>query len=487
MKKINKKNLITCIIILLFILILAPMIYISKYNYPSSDDYTYGIETHKKWNETHSLIEVIKTSIERTKNTFTEWQGSFTAIFLMTLQPSIFGEQYYWLTTILLVGIFALSNMYLMKVILCDYLKCSRNIFLLVALSLITISMQFVPNAGESFYWYNGSIYYTFFYSIALILLGKVLKILKEEDSSKINTIIACILAFFIGTSNYCTALVCNIILALVEFIMIIKKDKKAINIGIILAICLTALMISVKAPGNSVRQAATSNKMSEINSIIYSLKFGKIFLEKWTTSINIIFYISLIPIMLKILKKMKYQFKMPILVTIITYGIFSAQLTPVLYAQNASFPPRLLCIVYYSMYWLVIINIFYWLGYINNKIEITEDKNSYRYCYIIILLIGIICVTYNYKSSNSYIAIKSIQTGEAIRYKEQMEERIKKYKDKNIQDVEVEKIREKPYLLFISDLTENPEDWLNGLVRDFYSKNSVKIISRRFIKIIKR
>ena len=67
------------------------------------------------------------------------------------------------------------------------------------------------------------------------------------------------------------------------------------------------------------------------------------------------------------------------------------------------------------------------------------------------------------------------------------MEERIKKYKDKNIQDVEVEKIREKPYLLFVSDLTENPEDWLNGLVRDFYSKNSVKIISRRFIKIIKR
>ena len=47
MKKINKENLITCIIILLFILILAPMIYISKYNYPSSDDYTYGIETQK--------------------------------------------------------------------------------------------------------------------------------------------------------------------------------------------------------------------------------------------------------------------------------------------------------------------------------------------------------------------------------------------------------------------------------------------------------
>ena len=63
--------------------------------------------------------------------------------------------------------------------------------------------------------------------------------------------------------------------------------------------------MISVKAPGNSCKTSCvTSNKMSEINSIIYSLKFGKIFLEKWTTSINIIFYISLIPIMLKNIKK---------------------------------------------------------------------------------------------------------------------------------------------------------------------------------------
>ena len=145
----------------------------------------------------------------------------------MTLQPSIFGEQYYWLTTILLVGIFVLSNMYLMKVILCDYLKCSRNIFLLVALSLITISMQFVPSAGESFYWYNGSIYYTFFLFNCFNTIWKSIKNFKRSGFIKINTIIACILAFFIGTSNYCTALVCNIILALVEFIMIIKKTKK--------------------------------------------------------------------------------------------------------------------------------------------------------------------------------------------------------------------------------------------------------------------
>ena len=256
MKKINKQNLITFLIILLFILISAPMIYISKFNNPSSDDYTYGIETHKTWEETHSIIEVIKTGIKKTQNTFIEWQGSFTAVFLMTIQPAVFGEQYYWLSTIFLIGFFILANLYIMKIILRDYFHCNRNIFLGISLLLITLSMQFVPYPVESFYWFNGSIYYTFFYSIQLILLGKILIILKEENTQKLNTLISCFLAFFIGTSNYCTALVSCMILAVIELILIIRKNKKAVNIAIILSICLTGLLISANAPGNAVRQA---------------------------------------------------------------------------------------------------------------------------------------------------------------------------------------------------------------------------------------
>ncbi len=481
MKKINKQNLITFLIILLFILISAPMIYISKFNNPSSDDYTYGIETHKTWEETHSIIEVIKTGIKKTQNTFIEWQGSFTAVFLMTIQPAVFGEQYYWLSTIFLIGFFILANLYIMKIILRDYFHCNRNIFLGISLLLITLSMQFVPYPVESFYWFNGSIYYTFFYSIQLILLGKILIILKEENTQKLNTLISCFLAFFIGTSNYCTALVSCMILAVIELILIIRKNKKAVNIAIILSICLTGLLISANAPGNAVRQAQVKEKMNAINSIICSLELGKDFLINWTTSLNIIFYIALIPIMIKIIKQIKYKFKMPIIVTIVTYGIYAAQLTPVLYAQGGNFPLRLLCIVYYSMYWLIIINTFYWLGYICNKIEITETKNSYKFCYIIIVLLGIIAIFLNYQKANSWIALKSIQTGEASRYQKQIEERIKIYKDENIKDVEVERIKERPFLLYNSDLHYDPNYWINEAVKEFYNKNSVRLISQSF------
>lgn len=476
MKKINKQNLLTVLIISIFILILLPMIYISKFNNPSADDYSYGIETHKKWEETHSFIEVIKTGIEKTQKTFIEWQGSFTAVFLMTIQPAIFGEQYYFISTIFLISIFVISNIYLMKIIMKDYLNCSRNLFLIVALSLITLSIQFVPYPVESFYWFNGSIYYTFFYSILLILIGKILVILKEENTKKLNTIIACFLAFCIGTSNYCTALVCCMILAVVEFVLIIQKNKKGVNVAIILLICLTGLLISAKAPGNAIRQAAQLEKMNEIDAITKSLKLGKKLLGNWLNIVNITFFIALIPVMIKLIKKIDYKFKAPLIITIITYGIFAAQLTPVLYAQGGNFPLRLLCIVYYSMYWLIIINVFYWLGYICNKIEITETKNDYKYCYIIIILIGILAISVNYKKANSYIAFKSIQTGEAKIYKEQMDERIKMYKDENIKNVEVERLKERPRLLVNSDLTYDPNNWINEAVKDFYNKESVKL-----------
>ena len=220
---------------------------------------------------------------------------------------------------------------------------------------------------------------------------------------------------------------------------------------------------------------------MNAINSIICSLELGKDFLINWTTSLNIIFYIALIPIMIKIIKQIKYKFKMPIIVTIVTYGIYAAQLTPVLYAQGGNFPLRLLCIVYYSMYWLIIINTFYWLGYICNKIEITETKNSYKFCYIIIVLLGIIAIFLNYQKANSWIALKSIQTGEASRYQKQIEERIKIYKDENIKDVEVERIKERPFLLYNSDLHYDPNYWINEAVKEFYNKNSVRLISQSF------
>lgn len=477
MKKYDYKDkIIIGVSIFALILILIPLIYIAKYNHSCADDYSYGILTHQTWQDTHSLIEVVKTAISQVKITYQNWQGTFSAVFLMALQPAIFGEQYYWITTVLLIGTFILANMYIFKVILKYYFKCSSKIYFVITSLVLIFSIQFVPYPVESFYWYNGSIYYTFFYSIMLVLIGVVLRLLKEENKKRkiIYFAISTILAIVIGGTNYTTALVCNLIILSILLILIAKKNKDAVYVGMTLLACLISLLISAKAPGNSFRQE-TMTRTTEIDAIMYSFQYSIIFIKEWTNSSIIWLYVFLIPILLKLGKQINYKYKMPLLFTIATFCIYSAQFTPPIYAQNGVVPARLFNIIYFSMYWFIIMNITYWLGYINNKFNIVENNKNDKYIYILLIILGIITIKFNYKTMNSYIAIKSIQTGEAYQYDNEIKERIKLYEDKDIKDVEVNSLKVKPFLLYNSDISKNADDWMNKAVSDFYNKNSVK------------
>ena len=90
-----KKRNFTIFLIIIFILSLIPLYYIAGYAHPSVDDYFYGAETAQIWHNTHSLGQVLQKSFVLMKDSYITWQGNFTAIFLMRLQPAIFGENYY--------------------------------------------------------------------------------------------------------------------------------------------------------------------------------------------------------------------------------------------------------------------------------------------------------------------------------------------------------------------------------------------------------
>ena len=71
----DKKTVCISIIMLTIVLIsIIPLIYIAQYNHSAADDYTYGLLTHMAWNDTHSIIEVIKAAIEHVGNYYIEWQ-----------------------------------------------------------------------------------------------------------------------------------------------------------------------------------------------------------------------------------------------------------------------------------------------------------------------------------------------------------------------------------------------------------------------------
>ena len=59
------------ILLVVFIASMVPVLYLSRYGFPNCDDFTYGLETHRVWNATHSFGEVLKTALAVTKET---WQ-----------------------------------------------------------------------------------------------------------------------------------------------------------------------------------------------------------------------------------------------------------------------------------------------------------------------------------------------------------------------------------------------------------------------------
>ena len=103
----KKGALLLCLFV--FLCSLIPLYALGMKAHPSVDDYYYGVETAAVWEETHSLGAVLGESWRLMKESYETWQGNYAAIFLMRLQPGIFGESFYPLAAFILLTAFSAS------------------------------------------------------------------------------------------------------------------------------------------------------------------------------------------------------------------------------------------------------------------------------------------------------------------------------------------------------------------------------------------
>ena len=78
---------ILCVAALL--LIVVPMTYISKYMWPVSDDFELSLWTKEAFVTTGSLWQVLKRAWDFVVYKYFNWQGAYSSILLMALQPGI--------------------------------------------------------------------------------------------------------------------------------------------------------------------------------------------------------------------------------------------------------------------------------------------------------------------------------------------------------------------------------------------------------------
>lgn len=179
MKNREKANLIiintACILALLAVIF--PLLMIARYNYPSADDWSYGAAGYNAIKNGEGLFGVLKASLETVRDNYLHWEGRFSNSFLASLQPGIWGEKYYGIVAWLMLGSIIFSEIYF-----CNSIFCRRpgtpNRWLIIPIIVPSLILQilYCPYPEESFYWYTGSVNYTFVYGLSLILLALFLR-----------------------------------------------------------------------------------------------------------------------------------------------------------------------------------------------------------------------------------------------------------------------------------------------------------------------
>ena len=233
---------------------LVPLVWLGRYNYPTGDDYYYGTEAHLVWQQTGSIPQAISAACAGVAKSYQIWQGTYSALFLMYLAPNAFSNTAYHLVTFVILLLLCGSIFYLLRPLVCHFLPGTCGEWITISSVFSFLCIQTVAFQSDSFYWYNGSMYYTGFFAVTLFFLGTLLRYL--YNGKKILILPLLLFAIFLGGGNYVSLLPCMLFAVTVTFLLLLQRNKKTYVCGITSAVLLLSFAVSAMAPGNQVRTA---------------------------------------------------------------------------------------------------------------------------------------------------------------------------------------------------------------------------------------
>ena len=482
-----------------FLISLIPLIYITRYSNPSADDFSYGNHTVHTWRETGSILQTLSAAVEGTRHVYNTWQGSFVAVFLMTLHPAVFNESLYMIGPIILLLGFIAATMLLLKVIFMDFLKIDKCSYGILAIVFTFISIQFVFCPVEGFYWYNSAMYYTGFHSVSLILFSLTLLSLKSvKIKQNIYSIAVPTLGFLVGGGNFVTALTSSVIMALIlTYCIFIKRCNWLVPLLGTLMVC-SALVIAVLAPGNAVRQEYFQN-MNPVLAILASFEYAFTFISLVISAPIWLAFACLVPITYKATQKSGFAFRHPILITGLMYGVYASTFTPNLYSWSSFGPARVVNINFFAFLFFMLFSIVYCNGSIYRYIKRKAPSPTVIKCksksknvlnglienpiltsiLVIFFIMGCVHASLaDIDSITSISATRSLVIGEARTYHDEFLARLKILRNPKIRHAELHEFTVTPHILFHTlDITTNSSVWPNTALAQFYNKDSVVLI----------
>lgn len=480
--KLDTKKIITIVAIFLgtgLLLSLIPIIISSFYSHPLADDFGFSEKVNHVVKNGGGLFDILSASFQQVKDTYLDWQGTYAAIFVFSLQPAAFSEHIYFLTTFVMLTALIASTLFFVNTIF-NILGYDKKIGIIISFVILLLSIHFVVDKKEAFFWWNGSSYYTLFYSFSLLFFSILIKLYYAEKIIKkvIFLIISLLLAAILGGGNYSTALLTTVILAFAIFLLIKHKKKISLCYVMIFLILITGFVISMIAPGNSVRAAAITGE-SPVKAIIHSVFYAVVYIAKWTGLAQLAGF-SVIGFFAYILtKNSKYKFQYPFIVFVLSVLVFATQLTPPLYAMSSVGSGRQINIYYYSYYIFMSFNTFYIIGWINQKdivrIRTKNIQKSFSVC-TLLLIIGVFlcgCLNYGLHNITFVDTLLALKNSTPQTYSAEYLDRISQIKNGN---TTISDIKTVPDFFSPLCIEEDSDFWINKQIARYYDVDKVTL-----------
>lgn len=470
-------------------LMLVPMLVVARYNVPCADDYHYGASTYHTWQATHSLAAVLRAAGEKVAERYANWQGTYSAIFLMALQPAVFGNGFYALVPFLTLGMLAAGTCFFCLSLFAKLLGASRWQALVLALVWLGIDTQLLPSAVQGFYWYNGAIFYTFFFGVQLFYFGLVARCLAAQHAPRGRSAACvaglCVLGLFLGGGNLVTAFGTLLILACVLCLLALCKNRRW-RVLVLPFLCLAAgFAINVCAPGNSVRQQSMGDPLPAPLAVLRAVQEAVLQFDKNLTLPILLALVFLLPVLWNAAANAHLSFRWPLLFFVFTFGLYAAQFCPTWYALKQAGPARLLDIIFYSAFFWMAVNLFYFLGWLQRRLwaengAVPQGRYTIGFVAVTAALLAVSCFAMrDMLNFTSIQALNALRTGQAQQYHAEFEARVEILEDTAQPDAVLQPYSVRPRVLYFDDATSDAADWRNGAIAYYYGKHSVIVLPR--------
>ena len=525
------------LLIVIYALSLIPVLVIGKYDYPSADDFSMGLGTRLVYEATGSLLAVAGKILSETVRYYRTWIGYFTSCLFTTVSPATFGEAWYALTpaVILLalhVGVAVFFYALMEKALGMN--RYARRCMTVLALFLMVQRMPEGSLRVEAFYWYSGAGNYTLTFSAGLLYLAfYVLSVCGVRSKNRsLFLVLACIMGFLAGGGNYLSALS----FAVVSVLFAVYLVKRKIGRLLPAAFYLCGFAVSCLSPGNRIR-GGEAEGYGALKSILLSLYYTLSYpLNQWMNwavllilaLAGVIFWMGFAEIEFSGANSkaggaaasekagetvrgaaapekagngaqaVQLGFTAPFPAAVLAYGIVSCVVTPALYAQGNMDAGRIQSTFWLHAVLVLLLLEWYLVGGLYRRFSKEQNASAVsclqnasaasclrngaggfvRAILLFFIVFSLLAVKGNPDFYTGTSAVSELLDGSAAQYGRENEERLRILKNPREQDAVLPRYTVQPNLLYFEDVSEDPDDWINQKMSEYYGKNSIRGIS---------